>query len=105
MHARVHYTYLAGYTVRSWSVLIGFAVVAGLAGLAAMYMESNGHWVTGMTQRVVWGLPHVFAFFLIVTASGALNVASIGSVFGKADYQPLGRLSVLLAFALLAGGL
>jgi Ni/Fe-hydrogenase subunit HybB-like protein len=105
MHAPVHYDYLAGYSVRSWSVLIGFGLLAGLAGVAAMYMEAEGHWVTGMTNRVVWGLPHVFAFFLIIAASGALNVASIGSVFRKQDYQPLGRLSVLLAFALLAGGL
>jgi Ni/Fe-hydrogenase subunit HybB-like protein len=105
MHAPVSYTMLGGYTVRSWAVLLGFGVLAAAAGLAAMYMESNGHWVTGMTQRVPWGLPHVFAFFLIVAASGALNVASIGSVFRKTDYQPLGRLSVLLAFALLAGGL
>ena len=68
-------------------------------------METYGHWVSGMTNRIPWGLPHVFAFFLIISASGALNVASIGSVFRKTDYQPLGRLSVLLAFALLAGGL
>jgi len=105
MHAPVRYTTMVGYSVPSWATLGGFGVLAGLAGLAAMYMESNGHYVTGMTQRVVWGLPHVFAFFLIVTASGALNVASVGSVFRKVDYQPLGRLSVLLAFALLAGGL
>ena len=105
MHAPVRYTTMHGYSVRSWAVLLGFGVLAAAAGLAAMYMESNGHWVTGMTQRVPWGLPHVFAFFLIVAASGALNVASIGSVFRKTDYQPLGRMSVLLAFALLAGGL
>jgi len=105
MHAPASYSMLGGYTVRSWAVLLAFGALAGAAGLAAMYMESNGHWVTGMTQRVPWGLPHVFAFFLIVAASGALNVASIGSVFQKEDYQPLGRLSVLLAFALLAGGL
>jgi molybdopterin-containing oxidoreductase family membrane subunit len=104
-HARAQYDYLAGYTVRSWAVLIGFGLVASMAGLAAMYMESMGHWVTGMTNRVPWGLPHVFAFFLIISASGALNVASIGSVFRKEDYQPLGRLSSLLAFSLLAGGL
>ena len=105
MHAPVRFEYLAGYTVRSWAVLAFFGAFAGIAGMAAMYMESNGHYVTGMTQRVVWGLPHVFAFFLIVTASGALNVASVGSVFSKTDYQPLGRLSVLLAFSILAGGL
>ena len=99
------YGMMRGYSVGSWAALLGFAAVAGAAGLSAMYMETEGHWVTGMTNKVVWGLPHVFAFFLIVSASGALNVASIGSVFRKPEYQPLGRMSVLLAFALLAGGL
>jgi molybdopterin-containing oxidoreductase family membrane subunit len=68
-------------------------------------MEHEGHWVTGMNNSVVWGMPHVFAVFLIVAASGALNVASIGTVFGKGPYKPLGRLSGLLAAALLVGGL
>jgi len=82
---------------------IGVFVLAGLG--AAFYMEHNGHWVTGMSNQIVWGTPHVFAVFLIVAASGALNVASIGSVFGKAMYKPLARLSGLLAIALLVGGL
>jgi len=43
--------------------------------------------------------------FLIVAASGALNVASIASVFGRELYKPLARLSALLAITLLAGGL
>jgi molybdopterin-containing oxidoreductase family membrane subunit len=40
-----------------------------------------------------------------VAASGALNVASIASVFGKTPYKPLAPLSGLVAIALLAGGL
>ncbi|NQV21484.1 MAG: polysulfide reductase NrfD, partial [Rhodospirillales bacterium] len=51
------------------------------------------------------GMPHVFAVFLIVAASGALNVASIASVFGRTIYKPLAPLSGLLAVALLIGGL
>jgi len=82
---------------------IGIFVLAGLG--AAFYMEHNGHWVTGMSNQVVWGTPHVFAVFLIVAASGALNVASISSVFNKSAYKPLARLSGLLAIALLVGGL
>ena len=72
---------------------------------SAFYMEHSGHYVTGMNNQIVWGMPHVFAIFLIVAASGALNVASIGTVFGKTAYKPLGRLSGLLAIALLLGGL
>jgi len=90
---------------RYWGLLAILAVIAGLGGLAFAYMEHEGHWVTGMTNQIVWGTPHVFAVFLIVAASGALSVASIGSVFGKTLYKPMGRLSSLLALALLAGGL
>jgi len=85
------------------AALLGAAALSGL--LAAMYMEHYGHYVTGMNNQIVWGMPHVFAIFLIVAASGALNVASIGTVFGKESYKPLGRLSGLLALALLLGGL
>jgi molybdopterin-containing oxidoreductase family membrane subunit len=87
------------------------AVFAGLLvfcliGLASAWtMEHNGHVVTGMTNQIVWGVPHVAAVFLIVAASGALNVASLGSVFGKSAYKPMARLSGLLAIALLGGGL
>jgi len=47
----------------------------------------------------------VFAVFLVVAASGALNVAFMASVFGKTAYKPLAPLSALLALALLVGGL
>ncbi len=82
---------------------IGVFVLAALG--AAYYMEHNGHWVTGMSNQIIWGTPHVFAVFLIVAASGALNVASISSVFAKTAYKPLARLSGLLAITLLVGGL
>lgn len=90
---------------RLLAALAGIVVVLAAGLLAALYMEEHGHVVTGMNNQVVWGLPHVFAFFLIVAASGALNVASIASVFGEKAYKPLAPLSVLLAVALLAGGL
>jgi len=87
-------------------MLLGFMGLFVLTALgAAWYMEHNGHWVTGMNNQIVWGTPHVFAVFLIVAASGALNVASISSVFQKTAYKPLARLSGLLAIALLVGGL
>lgn len=90
---------------RYWGGLasLTFIILLGLG--AAFYMEHNGHFVTGMSNQIVWGLPHVFAIFLIVAASGALNVASIGSVFGGPMYKPLGRFSGLLSIGLLAGGL
>ena len=83
--------------------LLGVFVLGAIGSM--LYMEHEGHWVTGMDNQIVWGLPHVFAVFLIVAASGALNVASISSVFQKQIYKPLAPLSTLVAIALLTGGL
>lgn len=90
---------------RFWllTLLAGAVTAVGLG--AAHFMEEHGHVVTGMDNQVVWGLPHVFAIFMIVAASGVLNVASIGSVFGQAAYKPRAPLSGLLSVALLGGGL
>jgi molybdopterin-containing oxidoreductase family membrane subunit len=89
-----------------------FYILAAIGGLvsavgigAALYMEHTGHVVTGMNNQIVWGLPHVVAIFLIVTASGVLNVASMGSVFSRKLYKPRAPLSGLLALAMISGGL
>ncbi|MBI5626682.1 MAG: polysulfide reductase NrfD, partial [Nitrosomonadales bacterium] len=91
---------------RLFYLLLAAGGLVVLAGLYAVYlMEHHGHIITGMNNQIVWGMPHVFAIFMIVAASGVLNVASIGSVFGKADYKARAPLAGLLSFALLAGGL
>lgn len=93
---------------RSFGYLLLLATLGALVLLgmgSAWIMEHNGHHITGMNNQIVWGMPHVFAVFLVVAASGALNVASIASVFGKTAYKPLSRLSGLLALTLLIGGL
>jgi Ni/Fe-hydrogenase subunit HybB-like protein len=102
---KITYREIEGRSLGYYVLLGGIALVALLGLGAAWYMEERGHIVTGMTNQIVWGVPHVFAVFLIVAASGALNVASIASVFGKPLYKPLAPLSGLLAIALLVGGL
>jgi len=90
----------------AYYALVALLAALVLAGLGAAYvMEHRGHIITGMNNQIVWGMPHVFAVFLVVAASGALNVASIASVFGRAVYKPLAPLSGLLAIGLLLGGL
>lgn len=99
------YREIEGKSTGFWILLGGLGVLIALALGAVLYMEHYGHYVTGMSNQIVWGMPHVFAIFLIVTASGILNPASIGTVFGKTVYKPLGRLSALLAISMLIGGL
>jgi len=83
--------------------ILGAILILGLG--ASWYMEHHGHYVTGMNNQVVWGTPHVFAVFLILAASGALNAASAASVFNRAHFKPLAPLSGVLAIGLLVGGL
>jgi Ni/Fe-hydrogenase subunit HybB-like protein len=91
---------------RLYYVLLAIGGLVALAGLYAVHMmEEHGHIISGMNNQIVWGMPHVFAIFLIVAASGVLNVASIGSVFGKAIYKARAPLASLLSIAMLAGGL
>lgn len=88
------------------TVALGVSALLTVMGLAATWqIEEHGHYITGMSNAVPWGISLALATFCIVAASGALNVASIASVFGKEDYKSFSRLSCLLALGLLAGGL
>ncbi|MDP4030318.1 MAG: NrfD/PsrC family molybdoenzyme membrane anchor subunit [Gallionella sp.] len=91
---------------RLYYALLAAGGLIAMIGMYAVYlMEHHGHIITGMNNQIVWGIPHVFAIFLVVAASGVLNVASIGSVFGKTVYKTRARLAGLLSIAMLAGGL
>lgn len=101
-------SYTSPYELRTrlYYLLIAVAFVLLGGGLLAVHeMETQGHIITGMNNQVVWGMPHVFAIFLIVAASGVLNVSSVGSVFNKPDYKARSPLAGLLSIAMLAGGL
>ncbi len=99
------YRELGGPSRRFWGLLALLAVPLALGAVAYFYIEHYGHIVTGMDNQIVWGMPHVFAVFLVVAATGALNVAMAASVFGKSVYRPVAPLSALISLALLVGGL
>ena len=102
-----HYSHQLLQPAKSgYALLLAVLLAITLTGAYCAYnMEHIGHNITGMNNQYVWGLPHVFAISLIVTASGALNGATMASVFCVAVYQPYARLSVVLSLVLLVGGL
>ena len=99
------YRELAGTSRRYWGLLALLGVPLAFGAGAYFYIEHYGHIVTGMDNQIVWGMPHVFAVFLVVAATGVLNVAIAASVFGKAIYRPVAPLSALVSLGLLVGGL
>jgi len=102
---RIIYSEIEGRSAafRVLVLILGAFVLAAVFGV--FFGEHGGYSGNGANNHVVWGVPDVFAMFLIVAASGALNVAIISSVFRKTLYKPLERLSCLLAIALLLGGM
>ncbi len=105
MTLKTHFREIEGRSPLYVLLLAGLLALVALGLLAAVLKGTHGHHITGMNNHVVWGLPHIFAIFLIVAASGALNAASFSSVFGRVAYKPLARLSGVLAMTLLIGGL
>jgi len=99
------FTELEGRSPQYFLLMGALLAVIAIGVYSALLMHGEGHIITGMTNRIVWGTPHVFAVFLIVAASGALNVASIASVFGRSIYKPLSPLSMVLSLTILVGGL
>lgn len=105
MSSQITYREVSNNGSGYWGIMAVLGLFLFSGGVAFFMVEHSGHYITGMNNQIVWGLPHVFAIGLIVAASGALNIGSIGTVFGKSIYQPLGRLSGLVAISLLIGGL
>ncbi|HUX91812.1 MAG TPA: NrfD/PsrC family molybdoenzyme membrane anchor subunit [Gallionellaceae bacterium] len=94
------------YESRYFYALVALGALFVFLGYLAMHtMEEHGHIVTGMNNQIVWGIPHVFAIFMIVAASGVLNIGSIGTIFGQKPYKARSPLAGLVAIALLVGGL
>ena len=84
---------------------VGHAAIAGIGGLSALYMEHEGHWVTGMTNRVPWGLQIVMAVYYIGLSAGSLVISGLYGVFGKREYKPFARVTAYLAMLFLIAGL
>jgi len=102
---KIRFEQIEGNSASYFGLLAVFGLFILGGAFAFFTMEHHGHYISGMNNQIVWGTPHIFAVFLIVAASGALNVASIGSVFDKDIYKPLGPLSAVLSLCLLVGGL
>ncbi|MHC5008174.1 MAG: NrfD/PsrC family molybdoenzyme membrane anchor subunit [Planctomycetota bacterium] len=93
---------------RSAQYYLTLAVLAALAvaGLVATWWASHsGLWVTGMTQRVPWGLQIVMAVYYIGLSAGSLVISGLYGVFGKLEYKPFARLAVYIAMLFLIAGL
>ncbi len=93
---------------RSVPYLTSVGVLAALAvgGFAAtLIMHEHGLYLSGMTNRVPWGLQIAMAIFYIGLSAGSLVVSGLYGVFGRMEYKPFARIAAYLAMLFLIAGL
>jgi molybdopterin-containing oxidoreductase family membrane subunit len=85
------------------SVVLALLVLGGVYSTYLMF--TDGIYLTGMTNRVPWGLQIILAVYYIGLSAGSLVMSSLYGVFGKLEYKPFARMAAYLAMLLLIGAL
>lgn len=84
------------------AVLASFAI----SGILATYLLcKDGLYLTGLTNRVPWGLQIILAVFYVGLSAGSLVISSLYAIFGKIEYKPFARVTVFLSFLFLVAAL
>jgi molybdopterin-containing oxidoreductase family membrane subunit len=93
-------------TSRGFYVATGALALFGIAGAYATYlMNVHGLYLSGMTNRVPWGLQISMAIFYIGLSAGSLVVSGLYGIFGQMQYKPFARIAAYLAMLFLIAGL
>jgi Ni/Fe-hydrogenase subunit HybB-like protein len=85
------------------SLVLGILVLGGVISTYLMY--AHGIYLSGMTNRIPWGLQIILAVYYIGLSAGSLVVSSLYGIFGKMEYKPFARIAAYLAMLLLIGAL
>ena len=94
-----------GKSVPYNAVLVVFAGFALCGAIATYLAAQQGLAITGMTNRVPWGLQIVMAVYYIGLSAGSLVISGLYGVFGKVEYKPFARIAVYVAMLFLIAGL
>jgi molybdopterin-containing oxidoreductase family membrane subunit len=101
----VQFAKIEGKSTGYW-VMVAVLAAMTLAGfIATLVMNRHGLYLSGMTNRVPWGLQIAMAIFYIGLSAGSLVVSGLYGVFGKMEYKPFARIAAYLAMLFLIAGL
>ncbi len=103
--ADIKFESIEGRSAQYYMVLAVLAALAGAGMIATLWAIKQGIWVTGMTNRIPWGVQIVMAVYYIGLSAGSLVISGLYGVFGKLEYKPFARLAVYLAMLFLIAGL
>jgi molybdopterin-containing oxidoreductase family membrane subunit len=101
----VQFKQIEGRSVSYWVTVAILAALAMGGLVATLIMNEHGLYLSGMTNRVPWGLQISMAIFYIGLSAGSLVVSGLYGVFGKMEYKPFARIAAYLAMLFLIAGL
>jgi molybdopterin-containing oxidoreductase family membrane subunit len=102
---KIEYAPLEGRSTQFYALMLVLFAVAG-AGLLATYLfYAEGLHLTGMSNRVPWGISIVMAIYYIGLSAGSLVLSAMSALFGRKEFKPFSRIAALLAMLLLVGAL
>ncbi len=105
MAAKVEFAKIEGNSGPYWTT-VGILAAFSIAGVVAtLIMHEKGLYLSGMTNRVPWGLQIAMAIYYIGLSAGSLVVSGLYGVFGKMEYKPYARIAAYLAMLFLIAGL
>lgn len=96
---------IEGTSTQYRMLLLVFAALAAAGGIATYVVCQKGLYLTGMYNRVPWGLQIVMAVYYIGLSAGSLVISGLYGVFGKTEYKPFARIAVYVAMLFLIAGL
>lgn len=101
----VHYRAIDGNS-KGYYLLLSVLAAFVVGGVVSVYlMCDRGIYLSGMTNRIPWGLQIIMAVFYIGLSAGSLVVSGLYGVFGKIEYKPFARIAAYLAMLFLIAGL
>ena len=87
----------------AWTVFLGILI---LLGASSFYTQSvEGHYVTGISKQVPWGIYVAGFVFLVGISAGSTLIGLLVHAFGRVDYKPLGTRALLVGLFSLLGSM
>jgi molybdopterin-containing oxidoreductase family membrane subunit len=101
----VEFAPLEGRSRQFQALMLVLFGMAGAGLLATYLLYAQGLHLSGMTNRVPWGISIVMAVYYIGLSAGSLVLSAMSALFGRKEFKPFSRIAALLAMLLLVGAL
>ncbi|MEW6071530.1 MAG: NrfD/PsrC family molybdoenzyme membrane anchor subunit [Planctomycetota bacterium] len=102
---QIEYRRIEGRSTPFYQMLLVLTVMAVAGVVATWILWSEGLHLSGMTNRIPWGVQITMAVFYIGLSAGSLVVSGLYGVFGRIEYKPFARLAAYIAMLFLIAGL